>query len=127
MVRPRQEACEISGDRTLRIVLDRFRAIDALRQGLAYFRLWKRRVQYRVGEEIQAAIEIFLQELASDRGCRAFAARIREKRATQKIQLFGELVGRPFRGPLAQKLSGDAGAPGQIRRISLRTALYQNA
>src|SRR5262245_10972519 len=102
VIRAKEEGWEISGNCALRIVFYRLGPINALRQSLAHLRFRKRRPQYRVGDEIEATIEIFLQELARDYGCSAFTARISEKGATQKVQFLGKLVGRALGGSFSQ-------------------------
>src|SRR6202042_167382 len=61
MIWPEEVSCKIGADRRLRIVFQGLGCVHALRQRFMHLRFGKRRIEDCVRQQIQAAVEIFLQ------------------------------------------------------------------
>jgi len=64
MVWAEEERLIVIGNHSLRIVLGRFRGIYTLRDQLAHFIVREGRMQERVADQLEAKVEVFLEEFA---------------------------------------------------------------
>src|ERR1700735_758443 len=89
----------------LRVVFRGANGVGRLREELRRFVLRKSRMQERVGKELQAARQIFRQELGVDYGVvgRGFAF----KRAADVVEIGGKLLRGAGLRAFAQQLGGD--------------------
>ena len=84
-------------------------------------------MEHSVTDQIEAAVEIFLQKFGGDDAGRRLGSFWCLERAAEKVELFGELIGGSFRGAFAEKLRGDARDAGQIGGLGFRASLNENA
>ena len=98
----------IQGD-GLCFILRGFHSINILRKHFVHFRLGKRRVQHRIGKQIQTLIHILGQEL-SGKG-REIRSGVCSKAASDKIQIFRKPLRASLGGALAQQSCGHGSEP----------------